>query len=1372
MPDRPAIRCVPLISALLVGLVAGSGAPGWAAPPGLADAVTPLPVVADDGFPVPDPAVAIRVIWGGGKPRRWSGTIRVVGATPGDDAPNAGHSPPPEPETLAWRLISPDPLAAARLHAVGRTVFIHQPAECPLDGVELGILDWQTARVVVDLVPDGRADQARHAEIRVTELIEAPVHDPLDDEANRLTIRRSPGNEIRLAIGGGTLRSPGETVRIGIDPLLPPRAAAGATAELRVRVRDSADGSETHSRSWLLHELAPIAGEECPSGPPQRFEPIAVDVPLPPREGAYDVMLEITERGGLRWARPLASRMVQLVAVTASAPRPHGAGDWRVIHELDPASPRLMERLRRLPTMGRQAAQSLPSMPLPLSIPRVPLPSVTIPRIPGVGSVVPRLTGLLPAGHSVLDSHPAGALFRLPPSRSIDEPAWEAIQLSGAVPGTPHRLEIDHPLADDETVAITVLEEVGAGVVATYEGGFAVEGLPGSTGVARHACTFWPQTRTPMVVIANASLRLPASFGTVRILAGPAHLPTATVLPDGSAPRRSTYGVIGLPDLDGFGGPLRVEAAGGKVHADWRTALVAARTSAEWFAAQGASGALVTVYADGAAAWPSPATGLAPRWEGTDTLEAPFDPVPKDVVELLCRTYRRQGLRLVPAIACNGPLLAVEARLAGDAADATGLVCVGRDGRPRRSAAGGATPYNILDPRVQRAVEGVVFELAARVEGREAVDGIALLLPHDGWFHFPGVAWGLDDATFARFVAAHPAAAAAMATAGPEGLRADDRRFAVRAALVEGPLRELWLDWRCDELTRFVDRLVSRLVVHDPSWTLSIVPTTLFTAGDLAPRFRPVLAQEPAASDIGREIGLDPARLTAIDAVVWVSPHVHVATDDVVERDTLRAMNRTAGAEASRARRRAAMAHEPPGAIDLRPILATGAFGGTASAAPARVHAVRTGVARERMLAEIVSAADCERFYDAALAFRQADDLDHRLARMLAILPENRLETIPDTPRPLVVRAASAASGTAVVVTNLSPVRCRARLDTSGATGRMFDGVDTLPLTPNLAGMVGFELGPWQTRVVTGVGPATLRGAGVAFDDALAEQVTLDLAGLRRRRAALEMPAPLEVLDNPGFEFPDHSGSVPGWELLEPQRGRLRIVPGAPAGTGRGVAFGSEHGLATLRSNPFSPPATGRLSIALWLRIEPGEPQPALRIALEGLENDREYYRFAAVGHGPASRPLTPLWSQFVLQVDDLPTRGMESLRVRLDLLAGGTVQVDDVRIFDLAFDESQRVQLSKVLALADHHLASGDLGACVLDLDSHWPRFLDAFVTEDAADRAALAAGIRARHGTGEEGNGAPGSARATADMAAEPKPGADRPRTGFLDQVRRLWK
>ena len=52
-------------------------------------------------------------------------------------------------------------------------------------------------------------------------------------------------------------------------------------------------------------------------------------------------------------------------------------------------------------------------------------------------------------------------------------------------------------------------------------------------------------------------------------------------------------------------------------------------------------------------------------------------------------------------------------------------------------------------------------------------------------------------------------------------------------------------------------------------------------------------AAEPSDADLCREIGLDPARLTARDGVVWVSPHVHAATDDMVERDAIRAMNRS-----------------------------------------------------------------------------------------------------------------------------------------------------------------------------------------------------------------------------------------------------------------------------------------------------------------------------------------------------------------------------------------------------------------------------------------------------------------------------------------------
>jgi hypothetical protein len=72
-------------------------------------------------------------------------------------------------------------------------------------------------------------------------------------------------------------------------------------------------------------------------------------------------------------------------------------------------------------------------------------------------------------------------------------------------------------------------------------------------------------------------------------------------------------------------------------------------------------------------------------------------------------------------------------------------------------------------------------------------------------------------------------------------------------------------------------------------------------------------------------------------------------------------------------------------------------------------------------------------------------------------------------------------------------------------------------------------------------------------------------------------------------------------------------------------------------------------------------------------------------------------------------------------------VQLDGLRVFDLAFDESQRADLSRRLAMMDQRLAANDLGGCLLELDGYWPRFLAEFVTDDAVaavERAAAPAG------------------------------------------------
>jgi hypothetical protein len=296
-------------------------------------------------------------------------------------------------------------------------------------------------------------------------------------------------------------------------------------------------------------------------------------------------------------------------------------------------------------------------------------------------------------------------------------------------------------------------------------------------------------------------------------------------------------------------------------------------------------------------------------------------------------------------------------------------------------------------------------------------------------------------------------------------------------------------------------------------------------------------------------------------------------------------------------------------------------------------------------------------------------------------------------------------------------------------------------------------------------GDAAVQQGRLEYAADVQRDVASRIERLRLRRAVLETPVPIDVLDNPGFELGGRDGggrpaaTVAGWEVVEPRRGAVSVVSGAAAGdagpageaeAGRALEFSSFNGLATLRSNPFAAPTTGRMSIAARLRVADGSPQPPLRIAIEGVQGDREYYRFAAVGGLTGGRPLTTAWSLFVLQVDDLPTEAVESMRVRFDLLGPGRVQIDDVRVFDLAFDESQRVQLSRVIAGLDQRFKAGDCGGCIAVLDGYWPAFLESFVSD-----AAVVAAEQVQD----------------AVTAPRPKP-EERQAGGMLDRVRGWWQ
>jgi len=1359
MPPSDVRRLLRTFAAAL--LLAGAAAVGLASELPVGGAVAA--VARQDARPV-----SIRVQWGGGKPQAWVGSITVVGAT-------AGVVP-------EWRTVCSEPDAAAMLHEADGAILVHEPRPVATDGVELSIAEWRTARLRVRLAAAAGGHPETTADVAVADVLAAAVQQPLDGDGNRLTIRQCSGDSLRVTIadadatGQAALRRPGERMRLRVDPLLPVRTDHAGRYELRVRLLAGLKGEAHDAQAVPIVPREPrddLAGDRRLT----RFEPVDFEITLPAREGTCDVELQAVEVGSLRWARPLASRTVQFVAV-ADRPAAAPPTEWKLVHEVDPGSPRLHERLRRLPGAGRSQggmpAIPLPAMPLPtftrpnvslpnvaipgVPLPNVPLPNVPLPKIPSVppvSSMVPRFSGLLVAGHSTVEPHTLGPMLLLPPAKAAGEPSWEGIVVAGAQPGIPHAVEIDFPSDQEAVVGASVLEldAAGALVEVRHAGGFEARRDPyaATAELRRHRFVFWPTTRNPLVVVSNPSTRRPAMVGKVRVLAGPTRLPVAS--PPAAVRARQAFALWPTPDFTVWGGVERIDEATGRGFNDWGTHLAGIRHSAEWLAARGAGGALVAVYAQGAAAWPSPLSRQAPRWGSGAAAETDLDPQAKDVLGLLCRVYAAEGLRLVPGMAFDSPLPTLETLLAAGGAESIGIVCVGRDGRPRRTPYG--SHYNILDPRVQQAVEEQVRELAGRLRGAAAADGVALLLGHDGWLHLPGTTVALDDATFTRFLES-------VGTCEPEG---GSDRFARRAEMVEGPLRDMWLEWRADVVAAFHARLATVLAEADPRFTLHIVPTTLLAAGDLATRSRPRLGTEVAAGDVLREAGLDPLRSTAHPQVVFSTPHVHTAADGLVDRGLVTAANLASPVtEAARsARRRGIAIVEQPVSFDLRPLASAGPFGAATPAGRCPIHAVPATPEAGRALAESLVAADAEIVFDMRLALAELAADDTGMTAFSA-LPAGVTPAVADVPPPVVIRMLPQAAGaTWMRVINVASAPGRIRIGLDGRAAGVLDAADRSRIELGADGVATVPVGPWCTRTLLVDGGVTVRSARIEYDEPVQASVAARIQDLRRRRAALEMPQPLEVLDNPGFEvgseplgaaFSDRSraGAVTGWELVEQRRGTLELVPGMPvsgaAAPGRGLAFSSVNGLASLHSNPFPSPATGRLSVAVWLRVEDGAPQPPLRIAIEGLHEDREYYRFAAVGGLAGGRPLTTEWAQFVLPVDDLPTAGLESLRVRFDLLGPGRVLIDDVRVLDLAFEESQRVQLSRLIARFEQSLATRDIGGCVVGLDGHWPRFLAEFVSDAAVARMA---------------------AVPVPAVPPAPKPAAP---AGMLDRVRGWWQ
>lgn len=1235
----------------------------------------------------------LRITWGGGQPQRWEGAISL--------AEGEFYSP----TALGVECDEPGSIYLAR----GQVKIASRSARS-FDGVDVFVRAPADAQLVVSLHPAGRAELARRFDVELRRLMTEPAGAALDSQGNRLSVRRAPGDRLRVKFDRDRMVfAPGEQFEVEVTPHLF-TVQPNSTVNLELRLYEGRTEREVWSDE---HQLRADETGALPIAAP-------VAVTLPEREGVYDLHIVLTP-----WhlpapfvrSRPLLQRKVQLVSI-AERRQPSEAATWQVQLELDPANPTRWERWKQLPQFK---------------------------LIPGFGK------GPLGNDKTAKRSHAGRTWLEL----GVD--GWQAYPLPAAA-GKPHIVEIELPRDVAQTMGVSIVEPDSSGKVMPIglDSGVHVSEprLEVRDGVGVHRLVFWPRTTSPLLLVTNRRQDQPALLGTIRLLAGPKRLPSHTV--ETSVPDERLLAAYFDKPLfpENFSSDEAVDEATGRGLDDWATFYRGGERLTEYLHYVGYNAAAVSIACEGSAIFPSRLLEPTPKYDTGVYFGTAQDPERKDVAEMLFRLFDREGLVLIPTVQFVGPLPQLEQLLRDDPKAAEGIELVDERGvsyLARQGTKRGMAPYyNPLDDRVQQAMLDVIDEIVERYAHHRSFGGVALALGPYTYAQLPGEAWGLDRRTIGRF-------SRDLGISVPP----DDGTGEARARYFQLEGRQLWLRWRAERLAELHARMQQRIALRRRDARLYVTVTDTLREGETAHQLRPALPPRSTLSEALLASGLHPPEYRDKPGLVLLRPRevapLIAAAAEANDREL--AWRESLDREFHSGQAGAVFYHRPL-MQRLRSFETSSPFGAENTHLYQVAHVAPEGYANRARFASALARLDAKSLLDGGwmLPLGQEDAL-RSFVEVYRRLPAQSFTTVepkaaPSAGGPVVVRTLSRSGRTYLYVVNDSPWRTSMRLLVEAPTDCRFEQLGGRALPPPRRSGESWQ---WSFTME----PYELVGGQFSSADAkvadwsvelleekrLAEMLGRGLDDVRARASALRKRVPLDVPHNAGFELPPDRDLVPGW-LFARDAG---VAAGADASQHRqgrqSLHLKSTGGVAWARSAPFTPPKTGRVSVWVWLKTADAGRQPPLRLAIEARHEGKVYYKYAHVGAGENAPRLGTRWSDYLFQVDDLPVEELTELRVGFDLMGPGEVWIDDVQVFDLWFYDNERDELLKSVALADLQLGKGRLNECRRFLESYWPRYLMRHVA-----RPTVAASWSSRNDDGDGSTAPPASPRGN-------KPAAERP-------------
>lgn len=1143
------------------------------------------------------------------------------------------------------------------------------------DGLDLLVTGPPDAKLLLDLTPDGKEAPTQRMEFSLASALDEVQNIPLDDQQNRLIARRAPGDKLRVEFARDSLVfEPGEEFKFDVQPHLaglPPSASYKCQVQLfKARSDSEVWAHEYDFRTDDVRE-APAIG------------PIAIE--LPPEEGAYDVLISIcakksgTSLAALVKSRPLVQRKVQLLVLDSKPPTSEAA-EWKTELEIDPANPHWWEKLKRMPQLK---------------------------IIPGLGQGIGQ--GPLSHGKSKVREHRGQSWVQL------EGDSWQAYPLPIGKVGEPHILEVEYPSDLKQTLGISLVEPNAAGTVTPLglDSGLDNSSPVGSMRLEKHRLTFWPRTKTPLVLLTNRRHDSPAIFGKLRVLHGGVALDSAPLVNNASEQRLlATY--LDKPLFpENFGASEALDGATNRSLDDWKTFHDGGRRLVEYLKHAGYNGAIISVVCEGSAVYPSEILEPTPKYDSGVFFSTGQDPRRKDVLEMLMRLFDREGLRLIPAMQFTSPLPELEA-MRGAVGETRGLDLVDLEGKTwlaRHGAPRGQAPYyNPLDARVQNQMLAVAKELADRYGTHPAFGGLALQLGPETYAQLPGDEWGADATTLGRY--------SRETGVTLPGKAAD--RSARRAAILGGSHRRTWLMWRAKGIADLHVRMQQTVAKARPDARLYLTGADLFTGREMHSALHPSLPPHANLADALLRVGIDPTLYTQRPGIVFPQPRRFASAASL----TIQAVSLEASQSGDAVKLLGAgrepghlFFHEPL-PLQLSSFDEAAPFGAKNSHTWLATLATPAGPRNRQRFVHALADFDSQHLIDGGwMTPLGQEEALRSLVDTYRSLPAEKFQTVvPKSPvgvtQPVTVRSLTRDDRTFFYLVNDSPWAVTVELDIEAPLDCRLEPLSNRRLVPltrqGSRAKATITLEPYDLAAGVLVSPRTrIEGWQVILSPDAQGELAQKIQQLRARANGLKNSAPLAAISNAGFESPARPKEISGWVHSEGKGLSLAVDREQQRGGAQSLRMRSDGGVAWLRSEPFAPPTTGRLSVWVWLRIADPNQQPPLRLAVEGRTSGDVYYKFAQVGSGAEAPPLASKWAPYLFQVDDLPPVGLVDLRVGFDLMGAGEVWIDDVQVFDAWFHDNERDELLKSIALADVDVGEGRYSDCLNFLEGYWPRFL-----------------------------------------------------------------